>query len=61
MQYLTILVTTSLKIFIDAKNTMSKKKVGEERVYLAYASIFLFIMKKFSTGILSGREPGSRN
>jgi hypothetical protein len=40
---------------------MTKKQVGEERVYLAYTSILLFILKEVRTGIQTGQEPGSRS
>jgi hypothetical protein len=36
-----VLVTVS----IPARNIMTKKQVGEERVYLAYTSALLFITK----------------
>jgi hypothetical protein len=38
---------------------MTKKQVGEERVYSAYTSILLFITKKLSTGTPTGQEAGA--
>jgi hypothetical protein len=38
---------------------MTKKQVGEERVYLAYTSILLFITKEFMTGTQAGQEAGA--
>jgi hypothetical protein len=35
---------------------MTKKQVGEERLYLAYTSILLFITKEARTGIQAGQE-----
>jgi hypothetical protein len=37
---------------------MTKKQVGEERVYLAYTSILLFITK-VRTGTQAGQEAGA--
>jgi hypothetical protein len=34
-----------LRVCIPAQNSMSKKQVGEERVYSAYTSTLLFITK----------------
>ena len=38
---------------------MTKKQVGEERVYLAYTSILLFITKEVRTGIQAGQNAGA--
>jgi hypothetical protein len=38
---------------------MTKKQVGEERVYSAYSSILLFITKEIRTGIQAGQEAGA--
>jgi hypothetical protein len=38
---------------------MTKKQVGEERVYLAYTSILLFIIKEVRTGTQAGQEAGA--
>ena len=38
---------------------MTKKQVGEERVYLAYTSMLLFITKEVSTGTQAGQEAGA--
>jgi hypothetical protein len=35
---------------------MTKKQVGEERVYSAYISILLFITKEVRTGTQAGQE-----
>jgi hypothetical protein len=40
-------------------NIMTKKQVGEERVYLAYTSILLFITKEVRTGTQAGQEAGA--
>jgi hypothetical protein len=41
---------------------MTKKQVGQERVHLAYTSIFLFITKEEArTGAQTGQETGGRN
>jgi hypothetical protein len=34
-----------VRVFIPAQNIMTKKQVGEERVYSAYTSTLLFITK----------------
>jgi hypothetical protein len=38
---------------------MTKKQVGEERVYTAYTSILLFIPKDVRTGTQAGQEAGA--
>jgi hypothetical protein len=38
---------------------MTKKQVGEERVYLAFASILLFITKEVRTGTQAGQKAGA--
>jgi hypothetical protein len=38
---------------------MNKKQVGEERVYLSYTSILLFITKDVRTGTQAGQEAGA--
>jgi hypothetical protein len=38
---------------------MTKKQVGEERVYSAYNSILLFINKEVRTGTQTGQEAGA--
>jgi hypothetical protein len=35
-----------VSLFIPAQNIMTKKRVGEERVYSAYTFILLFITKR---------------
>ena len=42
-----------------AQNIMTKKQVGEERVYSAYTSILLFITKEVRTGTQAGQEAGA--
>ena len=38
---------------------MTKKQVGEERVYSAYTSILLFITKEVRTGTQAGQNVGA--
>jgi hypothetical protein len=38
---------------------MTKKQVGEERIYSAYTSILLFITKEVRTGTQVGHEAGA--
>jgi hypothetical protein len=38
---------------------MTKKQVGEERVYLAYTSLLLFITKEVRNGTQAGQEAGA--
>jgi hypothetical protein len=38
---------------------MTKKQVGEGRVYSAYTSILLFIIKEVRTGTQTGQEEGA--
>ena len=38
---------------------MTKKQVGEERVYSAYTSTLLFITKEVRTGTKTGQEAGA--
>jgi hypothetical protein len=45
--------------FYSCTNIMTKKQVGEERVYSAYTSILLFITKEVSTGTQTGQEAGA--
>jgi hypothetical protein len=40
--------------FYSCSNIMTKKQVGEERVYSAYTSILLFITKEVRTGTQAG-------
>jgi hypothetical protein len=39
------LITVLVRVSIPGQNIMTKKQVGEERVYSAYTSILLFITK----------------
>jgi hypothetical protein len=45
--------------FYSCTNIMTKKQVGEERVYWAYTSILLFITKEVRTGTQAGQEAGA--
>jgi hypothetical protein len=45
--------------FYSCTNIMTKKQVGEERVYSAYTSILLFITKEARTGTQAGQEAGA--
>jgi hypothetical protein len=45
--------------FYSCTNIMTKKQVGEERVYSAYTSILLFITKEVRTGTQAGQEAGT--
>jgi hypothetical protein len=45
--------------FYSRTNIMTKKQVGEERVYSAYISILLFITKEVWTGTQAGQEAGA--
>jgi hypothetical protein len=38
---------------------MTKKQVGEERIYSAYTSTLLFITKEVRTGTQAGQEAGA--
>jgi hypothetical protein len=38
---------------------MTKKQVGEERVYSAYTSTLLFITKEVRSGIQAGKKTGA--
>jgi hypothetical protein len=40
--------------FSSCTNTMTKKQVGEERVYSAYTSKLMFITKEVRTGTQAG-------
>jgi hypothetical protein len=44
---------------IPGQNIMTKKQVGEERVYSAYTSTLLFITKEVRTGTQAGQEAGT--
>jgi hypothetical protein len=48
-----------LRVSIPAKNVVTKKQVGEERVYSAYTSTLLFITKEVRTGTQAGQEAGA--
>jgi hypothetical protein len=45
--------------FYSRRNIMTKKQVGEERVYSAYTSILLFITKEVRTRTQAGQEAGA--
>ena len=48
-----------VRVSIPWSNIMTKKQVGEERIYLAYTSILLFITKEVRTGTQAGQEAGA--
>jgi hypothetical protein len=43
--FMSLLHKTAVLVSIPAQNIMTKKQVGEERVYSAYTSTLLFITK----------------
>ena len=45
--------------FYSCTNNVTKKQVGEERVYSAYTSTLLFITKEVRTGTQAGQEAGA--
>jgi hypothetical protein len=45
--------------FYSCTNIMTKKQVGEERVYLAYTSKLLFITKEVRTRTQASQEAGA--
>jgi hypothetical protein len=45
--------------FYSCTNIMTKKQVGEERVYSAYNSILLFITTEVRIGTQAGQEAGA--
>ncbi|MGQ7357441.1 hypothetical protein ACTGZM_10805, partial [Streptococcus suis] len=45
--------------FYSYINIMTKKQVGEERVYSAYISTLLFVTKEVRTGTQAGQEAGA--
>ena len=45
--------------FYSCTSIMTKKQVGEERVYSAYTSTLLFITKEVRTGTHTGQEAGA--
>ena len=48
-----------VRVYIPAQSIMTKKQVGEERVYFAYTSILLFITKEVRIGTQTGQEAGA--
>jgi hypothetical protein len=48
-----------VRVSIPGQNIMTKKQVGEERVYSAYTSILLFITKEVRTGTHAGQKAGA--
>jgi hypothetical protein len=48
-------------VCISAQNIMTKKQVGEKRVYSAYTPTLLFITKGSQTGTHTGQELGGRS
>jgi hypothetical protein len=51
-----LLTAILVKVSIPAQNIMTKKQVGEERVYSAYTSILLFITKDVRTGTQASQK-----
>ena len=51
--------TVLVRVSIPVQNIMTKKQVGEERVYSAYTSILLFITKAVRTGTQTGQGAGA--
>ena len=47
------------RVSIPGQNIITKKQVGEERVYLAYTSILLFMTKEVRTGTQACQEAGA--
>jgi hypothetical protein len=45
--------------FYSCTNIMTKKQVGEERVYSAYTFILLFTTKEVRTGTQAGQKAGA--
>jgi predicted transcriptional regulator len=45
--------------FYSLTNIMTKKQVGEERIYSAYTSILLFITKEVRTGTQAEQKSGA--
>jgi hypothetical protein len=59
-EYTTMLLPIYLSQgFYFCTNIMTKKQVGEERVYSAYTSTLLFITKEVRTGTQAGQEAGA--
>jgi hypothetical protein len=52
-------VCTAVLVSIPGQNIMTKKQVGEERVYSANTSMLLFITKEVRTGSQAGQETGA--
>jgi hypothetical protein len=52
-------VTVLVRVSIPGQNIMTKKQVGEKRVYSVYISILLFITKEVRTGTQAGQEAGA--
>ena len=48
-----------VRVSIPGQNIMTKKQVGEERVYTAYTSTLLFITKEVRDGTQAGQEVGA--
>jgi hypothetical protein len=45
--------------FYSCTNIMTKKQIGEERVYSAYISTLLLILQEVRTGTQAGQEAGA--
>jgi hypothetical protein len=55
---LNVCLSTCLRVSIAVTNTVTKKPVGEGRVYLAYTSVLLFIIKESQGRNSSRADPG---
>jgi hypothetical protein len=47
-------ISVLVRVSIPGQNIMTKKQVGEERVYWSYTSILMFITKEVRTGTQGG-------
>ena len=54
-----ILENLAVRVSIPGQNIMTKKQIGEERVYSAYTSILLFITKEVKTETQAGQKAGA--
>jgi hypothetical protein len=52
------MLSVLVRVSIPGQNIMTKKQVGEERIYSAYTSILLFITKEVRTRTQAGQEAG---
>jgi hypothetical protein len=57
--FINLKITCLSQGFYSCTNIMTKKQVGEERVYSAYTSILLLITKGCRTGTQAGQKAGA--